>query len=96
MLALWVGLQVLAVSPSLHRLLHNDAQEPLHECVVKELSHHSPLVDPPASPLIDPPHSDLVLQSLGLAAEPQAAWCASTASRAPPAANLAPKSGLAG
>ena len=35
MLCLWLGLVVLANSPSLHHCLHEDSHQPNHECVIK-------------------------------------------------------------
>jgi hypothetical protein len=40
MLALWLGVCALDVSPRLHLLLHRDAQSPGHACLVTQLQHH--------------------------------------------------------
>ena len=37
MLWLWVGTFALAASPELHRLLHQDAQNPSHHCLVTQV-----------------------------------------------------------
>src|SRR5205823_5253069 len=37
MLLLWFGLLATAASPSLHRVLHKDAQNPTHNCVVTQV-----------------------------------------------------------
>lgn len=34
MLTLWLSVMVLSISPSLHRLLHRDAQNSHHDCLV--------------------------------------------------------------
>jgi hypothetical protein len=41
MVSLWVAMCVLEVSPELHRLLHKDAQSPVHNCLVTQFQHHS-------------------------------------------------------
>jgi len=43
MLFLWLATSLLAASPDLHRLLHLDAQDPNHHCLVSQLQEHSPL-----------------------------------------------------
>ena len=40
MVSLWVTLWALEVSPDLHRLLHDDAQNPDHQCLVTQFQHH--------------------------------------------------------
>jgi hypothetical protein len=40
-LALWVATSVIAASPQLHRLLHQDAQHLNHYCLYTQLSQHS-------------------------------------------------------
>jgi hypothetical protein len=37
MLFLWVGTFALAASPQLHRLLHSDAQEAGHHCLITQI-----------------------------------------------------------
>ena len=41
MFSLWVAVCVLQVSPELHRLLHKDAQNPGHNCLVTQFQNHS-------------------------------------------------------
>src|SRR6266404_3833359 len=41
MLFLWLGTCALAASPELHRLIHKDAQAPVHNCLVTQLQQHS-------------------------------------------------------
>jgi len=41
MLALWLGVCALEVSPELHHFLHKDAQSPTHTCLVTQLQKHS-------------------------------------------------------
>ena len=38
---MWLGICALEVSPELHHLLHNDANNPAHNCLVTQLQHHS-------------------------------------------------------
>jgi hypothetical protein len=40
MLSLWVGTFALTVSPELHRLLHQDAQGPDHNCLITQIQQH--------------------------------------------------------
>jgi hypothetical protein len=40
MLSLWVAMCALEASPELHRLLHKDAQSPVHNCLVTQFQHH--------------------------------------------------------
>jgi hypothetical protein len=40
MFSLWVMMWVLELSPDLHRFLHNDAQSPVHHCLVTQLQHN--------------------------------------------------------
>jgi hypothetical protein len=40
MLLLWVGTFALTVSPELHRLLHQDAQGPNHNCLITQIQQH--------------------------------------------------------
>ena len=40
MLSLWAALSALELSPELHRLLHRDAQSPVHNCLVTQFQHH--------------------------------------------------------
>jgi hypothetical protein len=51
MLSLWLGLCALDLFPELHRLLHQDAQNPSHNCVVTQLQHHLLLPGLVAMPL---------------------------------------------
>jgi len=37
MLVLWLGTFALAASPQLHRLLHQDAPGPNHQCLITQL-----------------------------------------------------------
>jgi hypothetical protein len=41
MFSLWAAMCALEVSPELHRLLHKDAQSPVHNCLVTQFQHHS-------------------------------------------------------
>jgi hypothetical protein len=41
MLGLWLGLGVLAISPKLHQLLHQDAQALAHHCLISQWSKAS-------------------------------------------------------
>ncbi|HWV98930.1 MAG TPA: hypothetical protein VNZ64_04475 [Candidatus Acidoferrum sp.] len=43
MLLLWLGLCALEVSPDLHHFIHQDAQNPAHNCLVTQLQQHSVL-----------------------------------------------------
>src|SRR5579862_630469 len=43
MFALWVGTLLIASSPSLHSLLHSDAQATTHHCLVTQVKEHSVL-----------------------------------------------------
>ena len=43
MLSLWVVMCVLGVSPGLHHLLHKDALDPGHNCLVTQFQNHSVL-----------------------------------------------------
>jgi len=43
MLLLWALMWGLSASPDLHRLLHQDAQNPEHHCVATQLQHKSVL-----------------------------------------------------
>jgi hypothetical protein len=40
MLSLWAAVCALEISPRLHRLLHDDAQNPAHNCLVTQFQHH--------------------------------------------------------
>jgi len=40
MLLLWVGTLALTVSPELHHLLHQDAQNPGHNCLITQIQQH--------------------------------------------------------
>ena len=40
MMFLWIALYALEVSPGLHRLLHEDAQSPAHNCLITQFQHH--------------------------------------------------------
>ena len=40
MISLWVAMWALEVSPDFHRLLHEDAQNPGHTCLVTQFQHH--------------------------------------------------------
>ena len=39
MVSLWVALYALEALPDLHRLLHEDAQSPAHNCLVTQFQH---------------------------------------------------------
>ena len=41
MLLLWLGTFALAASPQLHRLLHQDAQNLNHHCLITQIKQHS-------------------------------------------------------
>ncbi len=41
MLLLWAAMCVLEVSPELHLLLHKDAQDPAHNCLVTQCQNHA-------------------------------------------------------
>jgi hypothetical protein len=41
MVSLWVAMCALEVSPDLHRLLHRDAQNPGHNCLVTQFQNQS-------------------------------------------------------
>lgn len=41
MFGLWLTTLLLAASPELHRLLHSDAQNPDHHCLVTQVKEHS-------------------------------------------------------
>jgi hypothetical protein len=44
MLGLWLITFAVAASPQLHRLVHSDAQGPLHQCVATQVGGHSLLL----------------------------------------------------
>lgn len=52
MLALWLGTFLLAAAPPLHRLLHKDAEDAGHHCVVTLVQQHLLLASP--APVIAP------------------------------------------
>jgi hypothetical protein len=52
MLTLWLGLFALAAIPQLHQLLHQDAQNLNHQCLVTQIQQHSLLAG--AAPAIAP------------------------------------------
>ena len=56
MLALWLSLGAVVVSPKLHRLVHKDAQTSTHNCVVTQLQQHS--VTGGLAPVLAPVLSD--------------------------------------
>jgi hypothetical protein len=39
MFVLWLGTCAITASPQLHRLLHEDAQSPEHQCLITQLQH---------------------------------------------------------
>lgn len=41
MLALWIAMEMLAVSPQLHHWVHNDSAAPNHQCCIAQLSKGS-------------------------------------------------------
>jgi hypothetical protein len=41
MFSLWAAMCALEASPELHRLLHQDAQNPGHNCLVTQFQNHS-------------------------------------------------------
>jgi len=43
MFCLWVLMSALGVSPGLHHLLHKDALDPGHNCLVTQFQNHSVL-----------------------------------------------------
>jgi hypothetical protein len=47
---LWLGLQILAVSPHLHHEIHHDSHQPEHQCAVKVLSEGQ--VDIASGPIV--------------------------------------------
>lgn len=44
MLGLWLSVWALAASPQLHRLLHQDAQAPAHQCLITQIQQQPLLV----------------------------------------------------
>jgi hypothetical protein len=63
MLALWIGLEVLAVSPQLHRWFHNDSGAPEHQCFIVQLNKGS-LVMPVEGWFVEAPANSSFLQPL--------------------------------
>src|SRR5439155_17709906 len=55
MFSLWFGTVLLAVSPQLHQLLHSDARNPDHHCLVTQIKEHSMLSSCSAVALPAPP-----------------------------------------
>ena len=55
MLLLWLSMYALAVSPELHHLIHQDRQDPSHNCVVTQLQHHQVLPGLVATAIPAPP-----------------------------------------
>jgi len=58
MLSLWLGAVALAASPQLHRLIHKDAQNLSHQCLITQIKQHSLLAGfaaalTPAPPAVD-------------------------------------------
>ena len=43
LLALWVGISTLTVSPQLHHLLHQDSQSTTHHCLITQLGKETSL-----------------------------------------------------
>jgi hypothetical protein len=79
---------LMAVSPALHQLLHNDASLPSHECVVTMLQKQQACADSPTPLLI----GFTPLLTFALTPIPATSWSqvdyASAPSRAPPAVLL--------
>ena len=85
MLALWLGTVTLAVSPTLHRLLHADAQSASHVCLITQIKHH-PLLSsfvPVAAPL--PTASAVEPAAPAILQLPRGCDYCTSPSRAPPA-----------
>src|SRR5438477_62468 len=57
MFLLWLGTFLLAASPQLRRLLHADAQNANHHCLVTQIKQHSVLsvVSTVSAPVVAPP-----------------------------------------
>lgn len=74
----------LAVAPSLHRLLHDDADQNTHQCAITMLQQQQMLPDDPAPLLLDIPLSFVSFVSLIKSVVLPVANCRSFPSRAPP------------
>jgi hypothetical protein len=88
MLSLWASLWALEASPQLHELLHSDAQNPNHTCLITQLHQHTLLAG--FVPLVGPVAPSAVFN---LAAVEQSQFFASydyrlSPSRAPPVSFL--------
>src|SRR5207247_10870896 len=59
MLFLWLATFALAVSPQLHRLLHQDAQSLNHHCLITQIKQHSLIAGAPAALAPVPPPAGL-------------------------------------
>jgi hypothetical protein len=55
MLFLWLGTFALAASPQLHQLLHRDAQDLNHHCLITQIKQHSLLSGAPTALTPAPP-----------------------------------------
>jgi hypothetical protein len=59
MLLLWLANLALAVSPELHQLLHQDAQNLSHQCLITQIKQHSLIAGAPAAITPVPPPAGL-------------------------------------
>jgi hypothetical protein len=85
MFALWFGTVLLAVSPQLHQLLHSDARNPDHHCLVTQIKEHSILSGWSAVALPAPPAQGIGLVHSAELQFPPAKEHRLSHSRAPPA-----------
>jgi hypothetical protein len=60
MLSLWLGIFALTACPQLHELLHKDAQNPEHQCLITQIQHHQLLAGsiPVSAPVLSPAELD--------------------------------------
>ena len=63
MLSLWAAVFTLELSPQIHLLLHEDAQNPAHTCLVTQFQHH--LLLPVFATAIALPIPDLSVTFIG-------------------------------
>jgi len=85
MLSLWAAMCALEVSPELHRLLHQDAQSPSHNCLVTQFQNHSLLSGFVAATAPPAPEASGLLASRGDFQFAPSTDCQLPPSRAPPA-----------
>lgn len=88
MIFLWLATALLAAVPHLHHLLHEDAQNSEHQCVVSRIEEQSVLAEAPA---VSPPLPCGPVFQPRLLVEPQftsTLACLNFQGRAPPIAVL--------